>query len=132
MKISDVRDADLVRIYIGLRDARATRKAAYEAEDAADKQKQERIESEFMRRFNERGLTSVAAEGVGTAYKSTRTSATVADWGVLLNYVRETDAWELIEHRASKTAVEQFRAANDDLPPGVNWTEAVTINFRRS
>ena len=132
MKLCDVRDADLVRVYIGLRDGRAKRKTAYEAEDAGDKTKQDRIETEFMRRFNERGLTSVSAKGVGTAYKSTRTSATVGQWEALLAYVQEVGAWELIEHRVNKTAVDQFRAANDDLPPGVNWSESVTVNFTRA
>ena len=30
-----------------------------------------------------------------------------------------------------KTAVEQFKAVNDDLPPGVNWAETQVVNFRR-
>jgi len=132
MKLSEVRDADLVRVYIKLRETRAVRKAEYDTADSEDKLKQERIEGEFLTRFNERGLSSVSAEGVGTAYRSSRVSATVADWNALLPFIQANEAWEMLEHRVSKAAVEQYRAANDDLPPGVNWTESATINFRRS
>ena len=130
-KISDVDDVTLLKLYIGLRDRRAERKAAYQADDEADRSKQDKIEVEFLRRFQDRGIDNVSARGVGTAYKSTRSSATVADWDEFLGHVQENDAWELLEHRVNKTAVEQFKAVNDDLPPGVNWAESQVVNFRR-
>ena len=132
MKLSEARDDQLVKAYITLRDARATRKAEYESDDASDKAKQDKIEAEFMCRFNERGIDNVSARGVGTAYASTRVSATVGDWDSLLRFIQEESAWEMLEHRVSKTAVEQYKAANDDLPPGVNWSVSRTINFKRA
>jgi hypothetical protein len=39
----------------------------------------------------------------------------------------------LLEVRVSKTAVEQFREANDDeIPPGVNLRVERVVNVRRS
>ena len=58
-------------------------------------------------------------------------SASVADWDAVLDHIRENDAWEMLERRVNKTAVEQFKAVNDDLPPGVNWSETQVVNFRR-
>ena len=55
MKVSDVDDASLLKLFIGLRDRRAKRKADYEADDVDDRNKQYAIEIEFLRRF-----TSVA------------------------------------------------------------------------
>lgn len=130
-KINDVDDVTLLKFFIALRDRRAERKAAYQADDEDDRNKQDKIEIEFLRRFNERGIDNVSARGVGTAYKSTRSSATVADWDGLLGHIQENDAWELLERRVNKTAVEQFKAVNDDLPPGVNWAETQVVNFRR-
>jgi hypothetical protein len=130
-KITEVDDQSLLKLFIALRDRRAERKAAYQADDEGDRTKQDRIENEFLRRFNERGIDNVSSRGVGTAYKSTRASATVADWDTLLGHVQENDAWELLERRVSKTAVEQFKAAHEDLPPGVNWSETQVVNFRR-
>jgi hypothetical protein len=130
-KVNELDDATLLKAFIQLRDRRAQRKAAYEADDAGDKDKQAKIEVEFLRRFNERGIDNVSSKGVGTAYRSVRTSATVADWDELFGFIQQEEAWEMIERRVNKTAVEQYRSVNDELPPGVNWSETQVINFRR-
>jgi len=130
-KISDVGDATLLKLFIALRDRRAERRAAYQADDEGDRAKQDKIENEFLRRFNERGIDNVSARGIGTAYKSTRASATVGDWDSFIQHVQENAAWELLERRVNKTAVDQFKTVNDDLPPGVNWSETQVVNFRR-
>lgn len=131
-KINELGDAALLKFFIALRDRRAQRKAAYQAEDEGDRTKQDKIEAEVLRRFNERGIDNVSARGIGTAYKSTRASATIGDWDAFIDHVKTNAAWELLERRANKTAVEQFKDANEDLPPGVNWSETQTVNFRRS
>lgn len=130
-KIAELEDVSLLKIFIGLRDKRSKRKADYDADDAGDKDKQNRIETEFLRRFNERGIDNVSSREFGTAYRSTRSSATVADWEAVLDHVKEQDAWELLERRVSKGAIQQYRDVHDDLPPGVNWSEAQVVNFRR-
>jgi hypothetical protein len=130
-KASELDDVSLLKMFIALRDRRARRKADYNADDAGDKDKQSNIEVEFLKRFNERGIDNVSSNGVGTAYRSTRVSATVADWDSLLDFIKEDDAWEMLERRVSKTAIEQYRDENNDLPPGVNWSETQVINFRR-
>jgi hypothetical protein len=130
-KIAELEDVSLLKIFIGLRDKRSQRKADYDADDAGDKDKQNRIETEFLRRFNERGIDNVSSREFGTAYRSTRSSATVADWEAVLDHVKEQDAWELLERRVSKGAIQQYRDVHDDLPPGVNWSEAQVVNFRR-
>lgn len=130
-KVEDVDDVNLLQLFIALRDRRAERKAEYQADDAGDRNKQEKIETEFLRRFGDRGIDNVSARGVGTAYRSTRVSATVADWDSLLGHIQDENAWELLERRVNKTAVEQFKELNEDLPPGVNWSESQVVNFRR-
>lgn len=130
-KLEELDDVHLTKIFIGLRDRRAQRKAAYMEDDASDKDKQTKIENEFLNRFQDRGIDSVSIRDVGTAYKSTRSSATVADWDMTLEHVKKNNAWELLERRVNKSSVEEFKAANGDLPPGVNWSETQVVNFRR-
>ncbi len=125
--------SDLVTTYITIRDARAVRKAAFTAADAKDKATQEKIEAVFLMKFKELGIDSVkASDGVGTAYKSTLTSATVADRGAFLQHIVTTGEYTLLDVRANKTAVTEWREANNDLPPGLNWREEQTISVRRS
>ena len=80
LKVSDLDDASLLKLFIGLRDRRAKRKADYEADDSSDKDKQLLIEVEFLRRFNERGIDNVSSREHGTAYRSTRSSVTVEEY----------------------------------------------------
>tara|TARA_B100000929_G_scaffold255111_1_gene216720 strand:- start:1733 stop:2134 length:402 start_codon:yes stop_codon:yes gene_type:complete len=130
-KANDMDDATLVKLFIALRDRRARRKADYQLDDVDDREKQEKIEVEFLKRFNKRGIDNVSARGIGTAYRSVRASAKVADWDSLLEFIKKEGAWEMLERRVSKVAVEQFKAETDDLPPGVDWGETQVINFRR-
>jgi hypothetical protein len=118
-KVSEMDDNSLLKIFIGLRDRRARRKADFSLDDVEDKEKQEKIEIEFLKRFNERGIDNVSSRGVGTAYRSIRASAKVADWESLLDFIKEEGAWEMLERRVSKVAV------------GIDWGETQVINFRR-
>lgn len=130
-KVTEIADGQLIKVFVGLRDRRAQRKAAYTLDDSGDKGKQDKIEVEFLRRMQERDIDSVSARDVGTAYMSTRNSATVSDREAFFDYVKDNGAWELIEGRASKIAVEQHREANDDLPPGISYSSTQVVNFRR-
>jgi hypothetical protein len=130
-KVTEMDDGSLLKIFIGLRDRRAARKADYQLDDVNDREKQDKIEIEFLKRFNERGIDNVSSRGVGTAYRSVRASAKVSDWDSLLNFIKEEGAWEMLERRVSKVAVEQYKAETKDLPPGVDWGETQVINFRR-
>jgi len=131
-KVKEIDDKSLLKLFIGLRDRIAKRKADYDLDNVGDKDKQNKIEVEFLRRFDERGIDNVSSREFGTAYRSTRSSATVADWEAILAHVKEQEAWELLEHRVNKKAIMQFREVHDDLPPGINWSEAQVVNFRRS
>lgn len=125
--------SDLVAAYITIRDRRATRKRAFLVEDEADKGRQEKIEAVFLMKFKELGIDSIkASNGTGTAYKAVQTSATVADRSVFLEHVIANQAFELLDVRANKTSVAEYKEANEGaIPPGLNWREEQTVNVRR-
>lgn len=122
---------ELVEKYIAIRDKRAQLKAKYEAKAAVLDGVLDKIEATLLKTFDDVGMDSVKTSA-GTAYRTLRTTASVADWDAFFAYVKEHNAWEMLERRCSKTAVEQFRAANDDLPPGLNWREERVVNIRRT
>ena len=127
MKVSDVDDASLLKLFIGLRDRRAKRKADYEADDAGDKDKQYAIEIEFLRRFDERGIDNVSSP----AYRSTRSSVTVEDPDTFMNYVTSNEAWELLDIRAKKKNCEEYKEVNGEVVPGTKYSATQVVNFRR-
>lgn len=122
---------ELVEKYIKLRDAKAQLTKQHKDKVARIDEVMDQIEVALLEQFDANGIDSVKSEA-GTAYTTTRVSANVADWDAVLSYIRENDLWSLLERRVSKDAVKQFREENDDLPPGVNWSEEKVINIRRS
>jgi len=127
MKLSEA-----VSLYIKLRDQKAQMKADFDAQVAPLQEKMDKLEAKLLEVFNQTGMDSVKTE-FGTAYATVRTSASIADRDAFMDFVKANEEWALLEVRVSKTAVEQFRSANDDeLPPGVNVREERVVNIRRS
>lgn len=132
MKLSEAPDDRLVAESIKYRDEIAQIEARVKVETEGLKHRRDRIEAEMLRRMTERGAESIRTSS-GTVYKIMRTSATVADWDSFFNqFVVPNQAWEFIERRANKTSVAQYRQENDDIPPGLNWREEITLGFKRS
>lgn len=121
----------LVEGYIKARDKKAEYKAAYEKQVAALDSWMTQAEQVILATLNEIGSDSCKTP-FGTAYKQERTSATVADWDSTLSFIQANALWTMLERRVNKTAVEEYVAANEDLPPGVNWRREVVVNVRRS
>lgn len=127
MKLSEA-----VELYIKLRDRKAEMKAEFDAQVAGIQEKMDKLEAKLLEVFNKTGTDSVKTP-FGTAYISTRVSVTAVDREAFMNFVRANEEWSLLEVRPSKTAVEQFRAANDnEIPPGLNIREERVVNVRRS
>lgn len=121
----------IVERYVKLRDRKTQLKAAYEASVADINTAMSRLENAIQATLDKQGVEAVRTEH-GTAFKSTSTSATVADWDSLLSFVRENERWDMLEKRVAKTAVDAFREEHDDLPPGVNYRQAISIGVRRA
>ena len=90
------------------------------------------LEAVFMAEMDKGGVDSISARDCGTIYRSTRTTATVADFDLLKAFVIENDAWELIQGRVSGVAVEAYLEDTGELPPGVNISRILKINVRKN
>ncbi len=121
----------LIDRYVKLRDKKAEMKAAYDLSIAKIDDAMEKVENYLLGHMNANGVDSVGSPA-GTAFKQQMTSATVGDWDSLLAYIREQQAWNLLDHRVNKTAVVEFKEASNDLPPGVNWREETVVRIRRA
>jgi hypothetical protein len=124
---------DLVKTYIRLREKKSQRKADFDTDIAKYDELQDKIEALLLLKFGELGIDSVKTER-GTAYASVRSSVSIADWDSFRTFCEaQDDPFTFIDRKASKTAIEQYKSANDDqLPPGLNWSATRVVNFRRS
>lgn len=74
-----------------------------------------------------------AKTAAGTCYRSSRSSATVADAEQFRKFVIDNQQWDMVDMRANVNGVLQHIEANrGHLPPGVNFSTVVTVGVRRS
>jgi hypothetical protein len=116
--------------YIKLRDKKAELKAEYEAKAQGVEQQMKKIEAYLLQQADAQGITSFKTKS-GTAFVTTVDMANVADWDAVLKFVRENDAWDMLEKRVNKNAVRQRIEATKAVPNGVNWASRLDINVRR-
>ncbi len=122
----------IVAKYIALRDKKADLKKAYEAQVETIDQAMEKCEAYFLTVMRAQGLESLPTKA-GTPYKTTRSSVSIADPGQYWDWVMEDleNRRAFLDLKANKTAVVAFREEHADLPPGLNYSEAVVVNVRR-
>jgi len=124
---------ELVANYIKLRDKKSQLKKQYDEKVAKVDAVMDKMEAIILKTFQDSGIDSARTDA-GTAYISTRTSATVGSREELFQWIQEDfeERSIFLENRVSKVAVEQFKAANDDLPPGVNFRSELVVGVRRA
>ena len=124
---------ELVANYIKLRDKKSQLKKQYDEKVAKVDAVMDKMEAIILKTFQDSGIDSARTDA-GTAYISTRTSATVGSREELFQWIQEDfeERSIFLENRVSKVAVEQFKAANDDLPPGINFRSEIVVGVRRA
>ena len=117
--------------YIALRNEVAAIEAEAKNAVAGKKATMLDLENWFTLRAQEEGMVKIPTS-VGTAYWSTHNAATVADRNALFEFCKENNTWDLIESRASKTAVKSYVEGHGVPPPGVNFSSVQVFNFRKT
>jgi hypothetical protein len=116
--------------YIALRDRRKVLKDAYEAEDKGLRDLQTQVEGKLREFMDAHGLENLKTAH-GTCYTSTKFTASVQDAEVFMEFIKRTQAWDLIERRANATAVKDFIKEHNQEPPGVHLSAIQTVGVRR-
>lgn len=122
--------SDVIRAYMKLRDQKAAIEAEAKERVAAIKTKMVKLETYIKSQMDAQGVTSLKSEH-GTAFLVTTDYATVADWGAVLEFIRENEAYDMFEKRVSKLAVRNYIEQTSNVPPGVNYGTKVEVNIRK-
>lgn len=121
---------DVIAAYLKLRDEKATIEAEVKEQVSAIKAKMEKLEAWIKAKSDSEGVTSFKTKH-GTAFLTTTDYANVADWDAVLNFIRDNNAYDMLEKRVSKTSVRGYIDANKAVPPGVNYGTKLEVNVRR-
>lgn len=121
---------DVVALYVRLRDEKSEIKRKAEEATAALDAKLDKLEAWVKIKADEQGVTSFKTKH-GTAFLTTVDYASVEDWGAMVSFVKENDAFDMFEKRVSKTAVRGYIEANKAVPSGVTYGTRIEVNVRK-
>jgi hypothetical protein len=91
----------------------------------------EQLENVMLAALNEQNVQSIKTNA-GTFYKTIQASATIADSDQFTRFVIGSEAWDLVDWRANKSAVQALVDASGAAPPGVNYSTHIKVNVRRA
>jgi len=89
------------------------------------------IENQIMSALDATGQESARTE-FGTASITVRHYASCDDPDAFVGFVRENDAWELMERRAASIPCRTWAEEHGQLPPGVKINSVRGIGVRRA
>lgn len=121
---------ELTKKYMRLREIKAVYDKEYKEKTAKVKEGMQKIENIMLQFFEETGQNSAKTD-FGTPYVTLRESYSVADRDSYLAWVQENEAWEFLESRVSKSAVDAYKEEHGELPPGINYSAERKVNIRK-
>lgn len=128
--MAEMKIDDLTKKYMRLREIRAEYDKEYKEKTAKVKDAMNRIEVLLLQFFEQTGQNSAKTD-FGTPYITLRESYSVADRDVYMEWVKQNEAWEMLESRVSKSAVDAYKEEHGELPPGVNYSAERKVNIRK-
>lgn len=118
----------LAKVYVKIRD----RRRELEKQAAELKEQEAALQSELLEICKQQGAQTIRTE-YGTVSKRTTKNYWTSDWESFTNFIKEHDAFSLLQQRINSTNMAQFLEENPDLlPPGLNAevTQTVVITKR--
>lgn len=86
----------------------------------------------WMQNFMEQAGADNIKTAHGTCYSSTRYTASLADPEAFMKHVISNNEFDLLDRKANVTAVKDYVAEHNTLPPGVNLSSIKTVGVRRA
>jgi hypothetical protein len=133
MDSGEPKRADLnkrIEQYIALRDRKKAIEAKHKELVKPYTVAMEAIENELLDHMNATGAASIATAS-GTAYQTTKLSATIRDGAAFRTWVVDNAQWGVVDWRANAKAVFEYIELQKHVPPGLNTSSYIAVYFRR-
>lgn len=121
---------DVIRTYMKLRAQKTSLEASVKDDLAKLKTKMDKLEAYLKVKMDEQGLTSFKSD-FGTAFLTTTDYANVENWDKTLQFIRDNEAFDMLERRVSKVAVRGYIEENKSVPPGITYGTKLEVNIRK-
>ena len=122
----------LAEIYIKIRDKRQALQAKFDDEDLALKEQMDTVATEILVLCKENNADSIRTKA-GTIIRKVDTRYWTNDRDSMYNFIKENDAYPLLERRLHQTNLKQFMEENPTkMPVGLQANSKYTVSVRRS
>lgn len=126
--MSEVKAEELVKIYIKMRD----KKAQLTKERDEISAKMDMVSDKLIELCKEVGVESLKTQ-YGTVSKKVDVRYWTSDWESMWEFIKEHNAYELVEKRISKLAMANFLEEHPELlPSGLNADSKYVVSIRKS
>jgi len=115
----------LISYYIQLRDRKKEMQTRHKEELEPIEGGLMKLEGMMQERLNDMGVEKMGGD-TGTVFTKVNTSITVEDWESVLGYIKNNDAFDILDRRVNKTAAQE----RGDVP-GLRTSQIKTIQVRR-
>jgi len=126
---SSPRFDELVRAFVELRKVVKEIEDRHKQELAKPLRLKELLTAELLEGLASTGQ-EMARTQYGTVSAAVRVTPSCSDPNLFIAYVREHDAYELMDRRPNGTACAEFAKAHGQLPPGVKVSQVRYVNVR--
>ena len=122
----------LAGVYIKIRDARTTLKAEFTMQDSVLQEQMDLLETNMLDACKNLNASSIKTPH-GTIIRSVKSRYWTNDWDSMYRFIKQHDAFALLEKRLHQTHMKQFLEENPDVQPaGLNVEREFTVVVRRS
>jgi hypothetical protein len=122
----------LTAIYIKMRDAKDKLTADYKQQYADLEEQMTVLEAEMLEICKNMNADSIRTKA-GTIIRSVKSRYWTNDWDSMYHFIKENDAYGLLEKRLHQTHMKEFLSENPNLlPMGLNVESEYTVVVRRS
>jgi hypothetical protein len=122
----------LTAIYLKMRDKRDDMRREAEAQEKELAEQMDIIEAEMLEVCKQMNADSVRTPH-GTIIRSVKSRYWTNDWDSMYRFIREHDAFGLLEKRLHQTHLKEFLSENPNtFPIGVNVENSYSVVVRRS
>jgi hypothetical protein len=130
--MSEIGADKLAKIYIKMRDKLQQLDREHEERRADLLTQMELVESEMLELCKTTGADSIKTPN-GTIIKSVKTRYWTSDWESMHEFIREHDAYDLLERRVHQSNMKAWLEENPSLlPKGLNNESRYSVTVRRS
>lgn len=122
----------LTAVYLKMRDKRDEMRREAEAKEKEIEEQMSIIETEMLEVCKQMNADSVRTPH-GTIIRSVKSRYWTNDWDSMYQFIKEHDAFGLLEKRLHQTHLKEFLSENPDtFPIGVNVENSYSVVVRRS